>query len=231
MLTLAIDTATKVCSVALCDNEKIIGEYSIDAGMTHSDGLLPQIMQMLERSKVNKDELELLAVSTGPGSFTGLRIGVATMEALAYSLEIPLIGVSTLQALAYNLSLTGFRLIPLLDAQKGNFYAAAYEWEDNILNKKANVAVWSADEVINYAKSSASKVLLLGECLKLSEKIAVNNIGIVPENLRLPKASSVALLGVHNFLKGDRETAFLTNLEYIRRSEAEELWEKRCQKS
>ena len=75
MLTLAIDTATRVCSVALCRDQEILAEYNISMGMTHSEGLLPQLEQLLQRTKIAKEEIELLAVSMGPGSFTGLRIG------------------------------------------------------------------------------------------------------------------------------------------------------------
>ena len=85
MLTLAIDTATKVCTVALCREQELLAEYTINMGMTHSEGLLPQLEQLLERCGVDKKEIGLLAVSMGPGSFTGLRIGLATAEAMAYA--------------------------------------------------------------------------------------------------------------------------------------------------
>jgi tRNA threonylcarbamoyladenosine biosynthesis protein TsaB len=75
MLTLAIDTATKVCTIALCRDKEILAEYTINMGMTHSEGLLPQLDQLLQRTGVQKQDIELLAVSMGPGSFTGLRIG------------------------------------------------------------------------------------------------------------------------------------------------------------
>ena len=78
MLTLGIDTSTRVSSVALCDGEKILGEVDINVGMTHSEGLVPQLEVLLERTHIQKSELELIAVSRGPGSFTGLRIGMAT---------------------------------------------------------------------------------------------------------------------------------------------------------
>lgn len=129
MLTLAIDTATSVCAVGLCRDGRILAEYRIDMGMTHSEGLLPQLEQLLSRTKVAKSEIDLLAVSLGPGSFTGLRIGLASVEAMAYSWKKPVCGVNTLKALAYNLPVEGFVLSPVLDAQKGNFYQAIYEWQ------------------------------------------------------------------------------------------------------
>ena len=91
MLTLAIDTATKVCTIALCRDKEILAEYTINMGMTHSEGLLPQLDQLLQRTCVQKQDIELLAVSMGPGSFTGLRIGLATAEAMAYSWQCCLV--------------------------------------------------------------------------------------------------------------------------------------------
>ena len=103
MLVLSIDTATKACAVGLCRDGKILAEYKINMGMTHSEGLMPQLEQLLERTGVQKADIDLIAVSMGPGSFTGLRIGLATAEALAYAWKKPLQGVATPLALAYNL--------------------------------------------------------------------------------------------------------------------------------
>ena len=94
--------------------------------MTHSEGLVPQLEQIFTRTGIKKSDIELMAVSIGPGSFTGLRIGLATAEAIAYSLKIPLVGVNTLEALAYNLPIEGILLAPILDAQKGNYYLTIY---------------------------------------------------------------------------------------------------------
>ena len=130
MLVLAIDTATKACAVGLCRDGKILAEYKINMGMTHSEGLMPQMEQLLQRTGVQKGDIDLIAVSMGPGSFTGLRIGLATAEALAYAWQKPLQGVATPLALAYNLPVQGIVLSPVLDAQKGNYYQALYEWQD-----------------------------------------------------------------------------------------------------
>ncbi|WP_288174498.1 tRNA (adenosine(37)-N6)-threonylcarbamoyltransferase complex dimerization subunit type 1 TsaB, partial [Acidaminococcus sp. CAG:542] len=103
MLTLGIDTATRVCSVAVCDGKKILGSLDVNVGLTHSEGLVPQLETLLAMARVKKEDLDLLAVSRGPGSFTGLRIGMATAEAMAYALERPLVAVDALAAIAYKL--------------------------------------------------------------------------------------------------------------------------------
>ena len=170
MLTLAIDTATKVCTVALCQGQELLAEYTINMGMTHSEGLLPQLEQLLQRTGVEKKEIELVAVSMGPGSFTGLRIGLATAEAMAYAWGCCLHGVDTLKALAYNIQLECVVLSPVLDAQKGNFYQALYEWREGQLVELAPVAVVNTQQALERIALQGSPALLMGECQRLVKK-------------------------------------------------------------
>lgn len=227
MLTLALDTATKVCSISLCRDEEILAEYTINMGMTHSEGLLPQIEQLLERCKVQKQEIELLAVSMGPGSFTGLRIGLATAEAMAYSWQCCLHGVDTLEALAYNIPVENIVLSPVLDAQKGNYYQALYKWEQGELIEIAPVEVVSKEKLLARIAEQEGSCLLLGECDKLAKLELPNNIKLAPKALRMPKGSSVALAAVKGFDAEKDKKIFGLEPYYIRRSEAEELWEQR----
>lgn len=229
MLTLAIDTATKVCSIALCRDQEILAEYTINMGMTHSEGLLPQIEQMLERSKVNKESIDLLAVSMGPGSFTGLRIGLATAEAMAYSWKACLHGVDTLEALAYNIPIENIILVPVLDAQKGNYYQAIYEWQNGKLVKLAGVEVVNKERLLSRISEYAAdkQAVLLGECSKLAKLELPANIKLAPLTLRMPKGGSVALAAEAGFDPEQDKRIFGLEPYYIRRSEAEELWEQR----
>ena len=210
MLTLAIDTATKVCTIALCRDKEILAEYTINMGMTHSEGLLPQLDQLLQRTGVQKQDIELLAVSMGPGSFTGLRIGLATAEAMAYSWQCCLHGVSL-----------------VLDAQKGNFYQALYEWRSGELVELAPVEVVSAEKALERIALQGTPALLLGECTKLAKNGLPDFISVAPEALRMPKGSSVALAALAEFDAENDKKIFGLEPYYIRRSEAEELWEKK----
>lgn len=230
MLTLAIDTATKVCAIALCRNQEILAEYTINMGMTHSEGLLPQIDQLLKRCGVDKNSIELLAVSMGPGSFTGLRIGLATAEAMAYSWHCSIHGVSTLKALAYNIPVDGVVLSPVLDAQKGNYYQALYQWEQGKLVELEPVEVVNKERLLERIATYKNEALLLGECLKLARLELPPNIKLAPEALRMPKGSSVALVAIEDFDEARDNNIFGLEPYYIRRSEAEELWEQRQKK-
>ena len=232
MLTLAIDTATKVCTVALCREQELLAEYTINMGMTHSEGLLPQLEQLLERTGIQKQDIELLAVSMGPGSFTGLRIGLATAEAMAYAWQCCLHGVDTLKALAYNIQLEGVVLSPVLDAQKGNFYQALYEWREGKLVELAPVAVVNTQQALERIALQGSPALLMGECQRLVKKCPQGLpawLKEAPAALCMPRASSVAWAAIAEFDGEADKKIFGLEPYYIRRSEAEELWEKKQQ--
>ncbi len=229
MLTLAIDTATKVCSVALCRDGEILAEYNISMGMTHSEGLLPQLEQLLQRTNTAKKDIDLLAVSMGPGSFTGLRIGLATAEAMAYSWQCCLHGVDTLKALAQNIPVEGFLLSPVLDAQKGNYYQALYTWREGKLVEVAATEVVNKERLLERIAEHNLPALILGECKKLAALTMPEGVRIAPQTLLMPKASSVALIAEAEFDAEADKKIFGLEPYYIRRSEAEELWEKRQQ--
>ncbi len=229
MLTLAIDTATKVCSVALCRDGEIIAEYSISMGMTHSEGFLPELELLLQRTKTAKKDIDLLAVSMGPGSFTGLRIGLATAEAMAYSWQCCLHGVDTLKALAQNIPVEGFVLSPILDAQKGNYYQALYIWQAGKLVELAATEVVNKERLLERLAEYKMPAIILGECKKLAAMELPQGVSIAPQALLMPKASSIAFIAEAEFDAEADKKIFGLEPYYIRRSEAEELWEKRQQ--
>ena len=226
MLTLALDTATRVCTVGLVQDGHVLAEYDISVGLTHSEGLMPQLDQMFVRTGIKKENTDRIAVSIGPGSFTGLRIGLAAAEAMAYAWQCGICGVNTLEAMAYNIPVEGVVLVPVLDAQKGNFYAAFYEWTDGELRKVRPVEMADRETLLQQLQACGKPVLLMGECEKLMKKELPDGISVAPEQVRLPKASSVALAAEDTEpLTG--EDVFTLRPYYIRKSEAEELWEKR----
>ena len=207
MLVLSIDTATKACAVGLCRDGKILAEYKINMGMTHSEGLMPQLEQLLERTGVQKADIDLIAVSMGPGSFTGLRIGLATAEALAYAWKKPLQGVATPLALAYNLPVSGIVLSPVLDAQKGNYYQAMYEWQDGEVAELQSVQVVNKQQLLENLVLQGKPAVILG--------------------LRLPQAAGTALAALKAYNPETQSGIFGLEPYYIRKSEAEELWEQK----
>ena len=123
-MLLAIDTSSYVLSCALAQEDKLISEWTVQRRLTHSEQLIPHIDEMMKVSGVLRKDIKYIAISNGPGSFTGLRIGLASAKMMAYIWDIPLIAVDTLQALAYNLKSAQAFILPLIDAQRNNVYAS-----------------------------------------------------------------------------------------------------------
>ena len=126
MITLAIECATRAASVALLSDEEVIGEIYLDAEIHHSEFVLPALERLLALAKLTIRNVDLLACTTGPGSFTGVRIGIATVKGLALAAGKPIVGVSTLEALVMNLNFSPRLICPLLDARKNQVYAGLY---------------------------------------------------------------------------------------------------------
>ena len=125
MKILAFDTSAKVASVALTDDEKLLGVSNIDNGLTQSELVLPMAEDLIGRLGLNFSDVNLYAVTVGPGSFTGVRIGVATVKGLAFGRDIPTAPVSTLEALAENAAGLDGLIVPCMDARRGQFYTEA----------------------------------------------------------------------------------------------------------
>ena len=230
MPILAIDTATLVSSVAVATDKKLLAELTLQTKLTHSEVLMPHIEQILSMTKVKKNELDAIAVSIGPGSFTGLRIGLATAKTIAYALDIPIIGVSTLAALAYHYPVGDVYIAPLLDAQKGNVYISLYTWEAGQLHEAYEPTVKSFDDVLAAGQRLDKPVVFLGEkaVAKADEiKAAGGNIIMAMPHVVMPRAANVAMLGLDLLAKGKQDDVMSLEPLYIRRSEAEILWEKR----
>ena len=212
--------------MGLVQDGHVLAEYSIANGLTHSEGLMPQLDQMFARTGIKKEETDRIAVSIGPGSFTGLRIGLAAAEAMAYAWQCGICGVNTLKAMAFNIPVEGVVLAPVLDAQKGNYYTAFYEWAGGEIREVQSVEMADAETLLQQLQACGKPALLLGECKKLLQRELPAGVSVAPAQVRLPKASSVALAAEGmEALTG--EGIFTLRPYYIRKSEAEELWDKR----
>ena len=230
MSILAIDTSTQVSSVAVVSDGKLAAELTMQAKLTHSETLLPHIEEVLGMANQKKEELEGIAVSLGPGSFTGLRIGLATAKAMAYALKLPIIGVPTLRALAWHFPVEGFQLLPMIDAQKGNVYVERYMWEHGKLLRKTEVQVLPVEEVIRRTEELPGTVVLMGDVISKrieGKQTLPMHVMLAPLHLRMPRAANVALCGLELLKEGKTGNVMDMEPVYIRRSEAEVLWEKR----
>ncbi len=221
MIILGIEAATRVASVAVISEEKILAEISQEAKLTHSETLLPQIEQTLKIANVEK--VDAVAVSIGPGSFTGLRIGLATAKALCYAWNTKIIGVPTLQAISYHFPTSNAIVIPMLDAQKNRAYFQKFK-NCRALSK---LEIKSIDEIVAGAGNIDAEIFLCGDVLHKIKIDLPQNVKIAPLNCRMPRAVNVALFGKNLIDAGGISNVMNIEPLYIRRSEAEELWEQR----
>ena len=127
MKILGVDTSTPIGSIALIENDNLVAEHTLDIVQAHSSRLMPAIDSVLKWGNITVNDLDGCAVGIGPGSFTGIRIGVATVKSICYALDKPIVGVSTLEAIAYNLRWSNSIICPLLDARRREIYGAIFE--------------------------------------------------------------------------------------------------------
>lgn len=199
MLVLGLDASAVAGSCAICelDGEKsrIIAESFVNTKQTHSQTLLPMVEDMLKNAGVTLEQLDRIAVTSGPGSFTGIRIGVSAVKGLSYALNIPCVGVSTLHALAYNLC--GFEnslICTVMDARCNQFYNALFTIEGNAPKRITPDRAVSAEELSEELKAYAdSRIILVGDGAELAFRILGVNAELVPLGIRLQKAESVCL--------------------------------------
>ena len=185
---------------------------------------MPHIASLLKMAEISQAGLKAVAVSIGPGSFTGLRIGLATAKALTYALNIPLIGVPTLAALAFACPAPGALLAPMLDAQKGNVYLGLYEWRDGTIVEVQSPQVVAFSEAQAELAKLGRPVLLLGEAAVMHRDDIEHP---APPHVIMPRAGSIAVMAQQMYAQGIRHDVATLEPLYIRRSEAEELWERR----
>ena len=227
---LGIETSSVVSSVAVMNESQLIGEITIQAGLTHSEQLVPHIQTLLEMTNIKHSDLKGIVVVSGPGSFTGLRIGMGTAKAMAYALQIPLYGVMTMDSLARNVSYTDRTICTVIDAQKKHVYAGIYQYVGHELVCKEEPFVIAASDLLDRFRANDDKVLFLGDGIKRIEKLLEEkdtNLTILDISQRIPKASSLLLAGRKLIDTNEVSDPMDMVPYYIRRSEAEVLWEER----
>lgn len=206
MKILAVDTSAVVASCAIVDDEKLIGEITINNKLTHSQNLMPMIDRLLKDTECSLKDIDLFACAIGPGSYTGLRIGAATVKALANGLEKKVIGINTLEALAYNLPHCEHLITPLMDARKNRVFTATYLWEDGELREVSEPCVTTIEECVNDCGNFLDTVFT-GDGSIIHKDFIKEKLGehafFVPASGSLQSAAAVASLA---YLKRDEAT-------------------------
>lgn len=231
MKILAIDTSTLVAAVSVMEDERLLGEYIVNHKKTHSQRLMPMVKKLLEELELKPSDIDVFAVSTGPGSFTGLRIGVTTIKAMAYATSKPVVGVPTLDALAYNILIEDFIICPIMDARNNQVYTALYERKDGKLNRISDYLALPVDELADIIEEKNKKVIFLGDGVENHRDFFKNRLKdsceFAPGSMRLQRASSIAQIAYMKAKEGKTEYSIELVPFYLRKSQAERMYEKK----
>ena len=225
MIILALESSGLVASAALVSEDRLIGEYTTNFKKTHSQTLLPMMDALLQMTGIDISEIDAFAISGGPGSFTGLRIGSATVKGLAMATGKPVINVPTLEGLACNFFGTDSVICPLMDARRNQTYTALYAYEgDQLICLSPQKAV-KIEEILEEVNRLGRKVIFLGDGVPVfKEKIAALVTvpwQLAPAHLAAQRAGAVGVRAITYYKEGKTETAAQHKPEYLRLSQAE----------
>lgn len=230
MNILAVDTSANVASVALLCSGKLMGEGMLNNKKTHSEKLMPMIDTILKDSDTDITDIDLFAVANGPGSFTGLRIGVSTVKGLAHAVNKPIVGISTLEGLAFNLFDTGGLISPIMDARRSQVYNAAYRWENGVFKEVIPPRAIALEDCINDFKNE-KKVYFLGDGAAVHKDKIYGQMGeravFVPANSINQRASSLAVLAEKKAMEGKTDDYISLMPFYLRKPQAEREYEEK----
>lgn len=215
MRLLAIESSTLAGGVALLDGDRLRAEYLLDVSATHSERLMPAIDRVLADAGWRAADLQGLAVAVGPGSFTGLRIGLSAAKGLAFALGIPIAAVPTLDAMAAALPFAALPVCPVLDARKGEVYCALYRWSGNAMHREWE---YLALPPATLAARFTEPVILLGDG---AHAVASPYVRPAPPHRRVPSPAAVGVLGLARLAAGEVVAAADLTPIYLRPSEAE----------
>ena len=229
MKILALDSSSLTASVAVVEDDITIAEYTVNYKKTHSQTLLPMLDEIIKMTEQDLGEMDAIAIAAGPGSFTGLRIGSATVKGLAQALEKPIVSVPTVDGLAGNLYGTDKVVCPLMDARRNQTYTGLYEFvkkedtnEMHCIRKQCAVDL---SEIINAVNELGREVVFLGDGVPVFKDTIKEMVTVpysfAPNTCNRQRAAVVGWLGMQMFKQGIFENAFSHAPEYLRLSQAE----------
>lgn len=225
MKILALDSSGLVASVAVTEDDNLLGEYTINYKKTHSQTLLPMLDEVAKMIELDLKTVDVIAVSAGPGSFTGLRIGSAMAKGLALALDKKIVSVPTVDALAYNIWNCTDVICPLMDARRQQTYTGLYTFEDGRMQTLLPQCVVQIEEIINKVNDMGKPVVFLGDGVPVFADFIAQHCKVpyqyAPAHCNKQRAASVAALGAILYGEGKAEPAAEHKPDYLRLSQAE----------
>lgn len=232
LLTLAFDTSSPVLTVAIGNEERIIEETTLWLPRGHMARLIPTIDDLFKKSNLSINDVEVIVIGSGPGSYTGLRIGMVMARTLAQSLGVSIIGIASIDAIAYRNLENNALVCPVIDAKRGEVYTAFYHYMDGELRRLTDFKAINPEDLSNVLLAEGyGKVLFAGDALKLYSDVFSQALGdkaiFAHEDNWWPRASDLIRLAEPRIRSGDYNELYQLTPIYVRLSQAEEMWEKR----
>lgn len=231
MIVLSIDSSSKVATVALINDETILGEYVLNDKREHSIVLMPMIEKLLDECNLDISDIDGYVVSKGPGSFTGLRIGMATVKGLCLGGNKPYISISSLEALAFSLSHYNGLICPMMDALRENVYTGLYKCVNGELQTILEPTSMDIDELVSLLNEKDEDVIFTGDAINKHKEYIINNYKnpkFAPNHLNIVRASSLGDLGLLRLKAGIKDD-YNSAPVYIKKPQAQRDLERRLQ--
>ena len=225
MKILALDSSGLIASVAVMEDDNLLGEYTINHKKTHSQTLLPMLDEVAKMIELDLSSVDVIAVSAGPGSFTGLRIGSATAKGLALALDKKIVSVPTVDALAYNIWDCHDVICPLMDARRQQTYTGLYTFVDEKMQMLLPQCVVQIEEIVEKVNEMGRPVVFLGDGVLVFRDFIAEHCNVpyqyAPAHCNKQRAAAVAALGAILYEEGKAEKAADHKPDYLRLSQAE----------
>ncbi len=221
MLICSVDSSATPASVCLFEDDKIIAEYYLNTGFTHSQTLMAMLESVLKISGKRADDIDLYAVNSGPGSFTGVRIGVSAVKGMAYAQDKPCVEVSTLESMAYNFLDSHTIVCACMDARRKQVYHGLFRVDGDRIERLCEDKAIAIEELLS-GLPNGEEIILVGDGAELVYQSAEEPaVKLAPPNLRYQRASSVALAAVETYNRGEAVSPAALMPRYLRLSQAE----------
>lgn len=228
MIVLGFEASGLVASVALVEDNKLLGEYTINHKRTHSKTLMPMLDELKNRIEMDLDNIDAIAVASGPGSYTGLRISSSTAKGLGMALNKPIVSIPTMDGLAYNLWGVKDYICPIMDARRNQVYTGLYTFDNDKMITINTQSVLDINNLLSQLCEMLNEndvVTFLGDGVKSHQELIVEKLGskaiFAPGHVNMNKASSIAMLGIEYLKEGKTEEPDLHRPRYLKLSQAE----------
>ncbi len=225
MKILALDSSGLVASVAILEDDNLIAEYTVNYKKTHSQTLLPMLDEIVRMTDTDLNSVDVIAVAKGPGSFTGLRIGSATVKGLGLALGKPIVGIPTVEGLAMNLYDTDAVICPLMDARRNQVYTGIYKFQNYVLQVVRDQVPLGIEEIIEALNTIGQKVIFLGDGVPVYRDVIEQHMEVpysfAPAHMNKQRAGAIGVRAFEYYKQGDYTNAADFEPDYLRLSQAE----------